>query len=73
MQRKQNNQSERHNSTGYLVPPNNPEQLAEKIINMVCEPTLREKMGEYGYRKVKSMCDLKEYGERMNSVYESIL
>lgn len=62
-----------NNATGFLVPVNNPEQLADRIIKLIYEPRLRYSMGEHAYLKVKRMCDLKEYGQRINFVYESIL
>jgi len=39
---------------GFLVPPNNPKALAEKIILLLKDKPLSKKMGEYGYEKVKT-------------------
>jgi glycosyltransferase involved in cell wall biosynthesis len=59
--------------TGYLVPPQNPEKLAEKIIELVNDPQKRLAMGEAGYAKIKSMCDLEEYGKKMMSIYQNLI
>lgn len=49
--------------TVYLVPPNNPEIMAAKILKLVRDPNKRMKMGEAGYKKVKDMCDINDYGK----------
>jgi len=45
------------NKTGYLVPPKNPEKLAEAIIKLLQNKEERKKMGENAYEKMKKeMC-----------------
>jgi glycosyltransferase involved in cell wall biosynthesis len=59
--------------TGYLVPPKNPEKLAEKIFELINDPQKRLAMGEVGYTKIKSMCDLEEYGKKMIRIYDNLI
>ena len=59
--------------TGYLVPPKNPEKLAERIMELVKDPQKRVAMGEAGYEKVRKMCDMNDYGVKLMNVYESLL
>ncbi|MEQ8225490.1 MAG: glycosyltransferase family 4 protein, partial [Candidatus Eremiobacterota bacterium] len=39
--------------TGYLVPPGNPEKLAEKLEYLLDNPALREEMGKAGRKRAK--------------------
>lgn len=39
--------------TGYIVPPRNPQKLAEAIIELLKDKEKRKKMGENAYRKTK--------------------
>lgn len=59
--------------TGYLVPPKNPEKLAEKILELISNPTKRIAMGEAGYEKVKKMCDLQKFSSSVYSIYKTVL
>lgn len=43
-----------HNKNGLLVPPKNPEKLAEAIAYIIKNPKIARKMGEEGYKKVKN-------------------
>lgn len=38
---------------GFLVPPGNPEQLAEKVLELIRNPSLRRAFGEEGFRLVR--------------------
>lgn len=59
--------------TGYLVPPNNPTQLAERIAILIDDPYRRKVFGEEGHNKVRVMCDVNSYGEKVTSIYDSLL
>lgn len=54
--------------SGILVPPQNPEILAEKIISLLGNPEKCMKMGEEGYKRVKEKFSL----QRMVSDYEML-
>ena len=62
-----------NNKTGYLVPVNDVEAMADKIIYLISSPGLRTIFGEKGYNKVRSMCDLNTYGAKINNIYKSVL
>jgi glycosyltransferase involved in cell wall biosynthesis len=51
--------------TGFLVPPKNPEMLADKILELINNEHKRILMGEAGHNKIKQMCDLEEYGKKV--------
>ncbi|MBW7843826.1 MAG: glycosyltransferase family 4 protein, partial [Ignavibacterium sp.] len=59
--------------TGYLVSPRDPEQMLAKIIELVNEPEKRKEFGEAGYRKIRQMCDLDEYGKKIFNIYSELL
>lgn len=52
--------------TGFLIPPNSPEILAEHIIRLLCNPDLARSMGEAGYQRLVDRYSL----ERMVNSYE---
>ncbi|MGC8654649.1 MAG: glycosyltransferase family 4 protein [Candidatus Kryptoniota bacterium] len=51
--------------TGFLVPPANPSKMAEKIIELLCNPHLREKFGKEGQARVLSLFT----AEKMSMAY----
>jgi glycosyltransferase involved in cell wall biosynthesis len=51
--------------TGYLVPPGEPEVLAERILRLLLDPDLAQQMGERGYRRVMKMFTWDKVVERM--------
>jgi glycosyltransferase involved in cell wall biosynthesis len=59
--------------TGYLVQPKNPVELGEKIIELISDPHRRLSMGVAGYTKIKSMCDLEEYGKKVVMIYRNLI
>ncbi len=46
-----------HGETGLLVPPKNPEALAEAILKILKDPELAERMGEAGRQRVEELFD----------------
>lgn len=59
--------------TGYLVPPNDPQALAEKIADLINDTEKRIAFGENGYEIVRSMCDMDKYGQSVDYIYRDIL
>lgn len=55
--------------TGYLVPSKNPMILAEKIMELINNQEIRKKFGEAGFEKIKNMCDLEAFNNKMLSIY----
>ena len=56
--------------TGLLVPPQNPEALAEKIAALLDDPGLRERIGAAGRESVEKRHTLDVMGEALLGVYE---
>ena len=56
---------------GYLVKPNDPQNLGERIYELVENPELRELFGVRSYEIVKEKCDLKRYGKNLWQIYNS--
>ena len=59
--------------TGFLAPPRNPQIMAEKVIELIENEEIRRDFGERGYKKIKKMCDIDEYGKRIKEIYEELL
>ena len=59
--------------TGFLVEPNNPAQLAEKISTLLANPERRTSMGENGMRRAHAMFNQKNLAEELRQIYLSII
>ena len=58
--------------TGYLIPPNNPSILAEKIIMLYEEKNLRNEMGNYARNRVLQNFDWKLNVDQLINIYKSL-
>ena len=59
--------------TGLLVPPDDPEALADAILTLINSPELRWKMGEAGYRRVKENFTIDQMMKKIYQLYDAIL
>ena len=59
--------------TGYLVPPGQPQPLAQKILALINEPAQRKDFGRRGRAKIKRICDLQQYGRKITEIYQGLL
>lgn len=59
--------------TGYLVPPKNPSALADKIMSILKDDTVRVAMGKTGRRLVASRFSLEGMLDRIEDLYKEIL
>lgn len=57
---------------GYLIPPSNPFAMAEKVIELINNHEKRKVFGEAGYKKIYKMCDIIEYGRKINNIYSEL-
>lgn len=57
---------------GYLVPPNNPTELAKAIKRLLDNPPLRTKMGEKGAEKIVHEFNVKTNVKRLMNLWEEI-
>jgi glycosyltransferase involved in cell wall biosynthesis len=58
---------------GILIPPNDPDSLADSINILLDDRELMEKMGENGRQKAESKFSAKTYTEKTIRVYEDII
>lgn len=59
--------------TGFLVYPNNPEQLAEKLIQLLEDENLMKEMGNKGKKRVEKNFTWDLVVDRMNTQFEKII
>ena len=59
--------------SGLVVPPKQPEQLAQAIHTLLVDPNLRRRMGQAGRQRVKQEFTVKKMVDRVTAVYESVL
>jgi len=59
--------------TGYIVPPRNPQKLAEAIIELLMNKEKRKKMGENAYRKTKEQLSWDNIAEKTIEVYKKAI
>ena len=62
-----------NNKTGILVPPGNPQALAEAIIQLLKNNPLRIKMGEAGKRRTLEFFSLDKMVKKTEALYEEVL
>ena len=59
--------------TGILVPKQNPEKIAEAIVNILENRKLREKMGRYGRERVEKYFTIEKQVENYEKLYNQLL
>jgi glycosyltransferase involved in cell wall biosynthesis len=59
--------------TGYIIPPKNPDILAEKINLLVEDPHLRRKMGRAGRERFLSMYSFDAYSSNIQEIFNDLL
>lgn len=58
---------------GLLVDPENPQELAEKIIYLLKNPDIGKTLGENLHNKVNKLCDFNNYFSKVEKIYYSLL
>jgi glycosyltransferase involved in cell wall biosynthesis len=59
--------------TGYLVPPKEPEQLAQKIVTLLKNRNLRQQFGRAGQERVSALFGAERMAENYASLYSKYL
>ena len=59
--------------TGLLVPPHDPDALADAIGRLLDDPELRKTMGQAGQERFKSLFGLRPYLNRVQEIYDETL
>ncbi len=63
----------RNGENGYLVPPNQADKMAEKILDLINDPEKRILFGQKGFQKARKLCDIEEYGKKIDRIYQSLV
>lgn len=58
---------------GFLVEPLNPDQLAEKMLDLLRDPQLQQRFSENGIRTVRERYDVRRMVESTEAIYERVL
>jgi glycosyltransferase involved in cell wall biosynthesis len=59
--------------TGFLVPPKDPQAIAEKVIFLLRNPQIAKEMGEKGYQRVKTCFTLEKMVREHEKIYYELL
>lgn len=59
--------------TGFLVPPNDPDKLAEALLKILQDKELAKRLGENGKERVKRFFTIEEYVRKNEQVYLELL
>ncbi|MBA3680763.1 MAG: glycosyltransferase family 4 protein [Bacteroidetes bacterium] len=57
------------NSNGFLIEPGNAEQLAGRILKLIADKELRERMGNNGYKLAVEKCNMIDYSLQLMKIY----
>ena len=60
-------------STGMLVPPGQPDLMAEAILGFLREPEKRKQYGEAGRRRQETTFSISSYAEQIQRIYEPLV
>jgi glycosyltransferase involved in cell wall biosynthesis len=58
--------------TGFLVPPGRPPAIAERVLTLLADESLRRRMGAAGRQRVEERFDLRRYAQGFAQVLESL-
>ncbi|HEX5369090.1 MAG TPA: glycosyltransferase [Dehalococcoidia bacterium] len=61
-----------HGETGYLVPPNDPDALAERLAELISEPSLATAMGRRGLQRVHEHFPWQRIAGQIAGVYRDL-
>lgn len=61
-----------HNETGFIIPPNNSELLAELILKLYADPEMRLSMGKKARKRAEEVFPLKLMVKKHEELYEEI-
>ncbi len=59
--------------TGFLVPPEQPAQIALAVVNLLRDPALRQRMGRKGYERVERSFSVERMVDATVGVYRALL
>lgn len=59
--------------TGYLVPSDDDERMADRILSLLNDPLLRQRMGEAGKARVRRLFDVEKNAQLLEQYYHALL
>jgi glycosyltransferase involved in cell wall biosynthesis len=59
--------------TGFIVPPNSPEAIAEKIIHLIHHPVLRDEMAANSLKRVEQCYTVEQFASRLEEAFRQTL
>ncbi|HKK93592.1 MAG TPA: hypothetical protein VJ925_09160, partial [Longimicrobiales bacterium] len=62
----------RRAGAGIVVPPNDPERSAERVLDLLRSPDIREEMGRAGRRYVEERYSRSRIGDRYHALLETV-
>ncbi len=62
-----------HQKTGFLVPPHDPEALAQRLAQLQRDPALAERMGWTGLRRAQRHFTWERVALQLNAIYRAVL
>lgn len=70
---KGNNELVIDGETGFLVPAKNPQMVGEKVLSLLMNRTLAQKMGLKGYQRVRENFSIENTVSKINQLYDTLL
>jgi glycosyltransferase involved in cell wall biosynthesis len=61
------------NETGFLIPPRDVEQLAEKLKQLAADPALRDRLGQEGRRRFAEVFRHEHMTEQLRALYQRVM
>lgn len=62
-----------HEETGYLVPPANPEKLAEAMKELIASPDLRKLLGENAYKRISTQFSIDNMVNKYLEIFNTVI
>jgi glycosyltransferase involved in cell wall biosynthesis len=59
--------------TGYLVPPDDPEALACRLQQLLCDRKLAKALGVRGHARARDLFELSGFASRLEAIYENVI
>ena len=60
-------------STGYLVPPQNPEAMGQRIIELLNDDSLRDRMGDASRRLIENHYSCDSIASKISDCYKLVV
>jgi glycosyltransferase involved in cell wall biosynthesis len=59
--------------SGFVVPPEDPEALADAIVNLLDDPDLRHRFGEAARDRIAARFDIEQASAALTELYHSVV